>query len=169
MKKLDRFLDILATYASGHFAGWLVVVMTCLVMVEVVTRYVMRRPLMVADEFSGYMLAAMSFIGLAYTWKEKGHIRIEVLIGRLPRRIAKWVRLVTLLGVCVFMPVLGKAIFDLVIYSWRWDMRSASWLRTPLVWPQMLMAFGALLFLVMLIGQLIKTIHAIRTGEGEEV
>ena len=41
-----------------------------LVVVDVFMRYVMHRPLMVADEISAYMLVALSFLGFAYTWRK---------------------------------------------------------------------------------------------------
>jgi len=47
--------------------------MMMLVVVDVFMRYVMRQPLMVSDEFSAYMLVALSYLGFAYTWREKGH------------------------------------------------------------------------------------------------
>lgn len=169
MEKLDRFLDKMVTYASGHLSGWLVIIMTILVMVEVVSRYVLRQPLMIADEFSGYILAVMTFTGLAYTWKEKGHIRIEVLFSRLPHRAALWLRAVVLLGIVAFMPILAKALLDLTLYSIQWDMRSASWLRFPVVWPQMLMFLGAVIFYIMLIVGFIKAMVAAWTGKGDQI
>lgn len=169
MKRLDRILDFMSNKVSGHFSGWLIVIMTLVVLTEVLTRYVWRQPLMVADELSGYLLVAISFMGLAYTWKEKGHIRIRVLISRLPTRVARWLRLITLIAICVFVPVLTKALYDLVAYSWESGDRSFTTLRIPLLWPRMVMVIGAAMFFILILVELIKTIKAFRSGEAEEI
>ncbi|MBE0556342.1 MAG: TRAP transporter small permease subunit, partial [Proteobacteria bacterium] len=77
MKRIGIIVDRIA-YLGGWFGGWLVPLMMMLVVVDVFMRYVMNRPLMVSDEFSAYMLVALSFLGLAYTWREKGHVRVEI-------------------------------------------------------------------------------------------
>ena len=85
IKQIGYFIEKIA-YLGGYFSGWLVPLMMMLVVVDVFMRYVMHQPLMVADEFSAYMLVALSFLGLAYTWREKGHVRIEIFVNRLSRR-----------------------------------------------------------------------------------
>jgi TRAP-type C4-dicarboxylate transport system permease small subunit len=124
---------------------------------------------MVADELSGYLLVAISFLGLSYAWKERGHIRIRVLISRLPIRVAKWIRLITLTGITLFTPVLIKALYDLVAYSWESGERSYTTLRIPLKWPQMFMIIGAAIFFILILSELIKAIKSIRSGEVDEV
>ena len=62
----------------GFLSAWLVPLMMMLVVVDVFMRYVMRHPLMIADEFSAYLLVALSFLGFAYTWRQGGHVRVEV-------------------------------------------------------------------------------------------
>jgi TRAP-type C4-dicarboxylate transport system permease small subunit len=76
MKRIGYLIEKIA-YLGGYLSGWLVPLMMMLVVVDVFMRYVMRKPLMVADEFSAYMLVALSFLGLAYTWREKGHVHVE--------------------------------------------------------------------------------------------
>ena len=54
MKRLGYIVEKIADI-GGYFSGWLVFLMMILVFVEVFMRYVLRRPPMVADEFSAYM------------------------------------------------------------------------------------------------------------------
>ena len=96
MRRIERLVGSLAAL-GGYFSGWLVLVMVVLVFVEVFTRYVLNRPLMLADELSAYMLVALCFLGAAYTWKEGAHVRITALVSRLPAKVASWLRLATLL------------------------------------------------------------------------
>ena len=71
MKRFASAVDKLADIV-GYLSGWLVPLMMMLVVVDVFMRYVMQRPLMVADELTAYMLVALSFLGFAYTWRQGG-------------------------------------------------------------------------------------------------
>jgi TRAP-type C4-dicarboxylate transport system permease small subunit len=159
---IERISDI-----SAHFSGWLVVIMMGLVLIEVVSRYVVHQPLRVADEFSAYMYVVIVFIGAAYTWKEKGHVSIEVLTSRLPVKAARWLRVITLIGAIVFIPVLIKASYDVVAYSLKFGMRSATWLRVPQGPIQVFLAIGLILLFLQLIVELVRAIQALRASQGE--
>ncbi|MDP2931115.1 MAG: TRAP transporter small permease subunit, partial [Chloroflexota bacterium] len=81
MGKLNRILDALS-YWTGYIAGGVILAIMSLTMIEVVTRYVLHRPLILSDEFGGYSLVIIAFLGFAYTWKERGHIRITFAVSR---------------------------------------------------------------------------------------
>ena len=54
-----------------------------LTMAEVVSRYVLRNPLILSDEFGGYALVAISFLGLAYCAQAEAHIaKARMLLRR---------------------------------------------------------------------------------------
>ena len=102
MKQIGYIIDKIANF-FGFVSGWLVPLMMLLVAVEVFMRYVLHNPAMVADEFSAYMLVALSYLGLAYTWKQGGHVRITLLVSRLPAKAASWIRLIVLIMIFIFM------------------------------------------------------------------
>lgn len=168
MKRFGRLLGTGVDLISGYFPGWLVVIMVCLVMWGVLTRYVMRRPWGGADEISAFLLVIISFMGLAYAWKERGHIRISFFVKLVPRRVAKWVRLVTLAGSLAFVPILCWAFYGLIARSIRIGSKSFD-LFIPLQWPQMFVLIGTLLLFFWLVVELVKAVKAIRRGEGEEI
>ena len=67
MKRIERIIDTVTHHTSGLISGWAIIGVMILMMAEVITRYVLRNPLRVADEVSGYVFAFVAFIGLAYT------------------------------------------------------------------------------------------------------
>ena len=71
---------------SGVLAAIVLFIMTLVVGYEVLMRYVFVRPTIWAFELSMFLLAITTFIGLTYTLKEEGHIRVDVLVQRLPER-----------------------------------------------------------------------------------
>lgn len=85
-----------ASYGTSYLAGWILIGIIALTMVEVFTRYILRQPLILCDEFGGYSLFAITFLGLAYCAREKGHIRITFLVERIRPATAGRIRIASL-------------------------------------------------------------------------
>lgn len=167
MRKIGRVIDV-ASYITGYFAGWVVVGIMSLTMIEVITRYVLRSPLMLADEFGGYALVTISIIGLAYTLKEGGHIRIRFVVSRLPVKVSNWLRVLTLTIALVYAVVASKVSYGFIVDAFQRHIRSSSWLTTPLAWPQMVIPIGFSLLCLVLMIEIAKAIIDIRSGVSTE-
>jgi TRAP-type transport system small permease protein len=167
MKRLASAIDKLANFV-GYLSGWLVPLMMMLVVVDVFMRYGMQRPLMVADEFSAYMLVALSFLGFAYTWRQGGHVRVEVAVRYLPPRAYAWVRLIGLILTFLFMLAMDRAAYKMIVYALEMKMRSSTWLMFPLFWPQLTIFVGFVLLTLMLAVDIVRAGVALRTGKSAE-
>ena len=152
----------------GYVSGWLVPVMMLLVAVEVFMRYVLHDPAMVADEFSAYMLVGLSYLGLAYTWRQGGHVRITLLVSRLPAKAAGWIRLFVLILIFMFMIGITHAGWEMIVYARQIGLRSDTWLTFPLFWPQLTVFVGFLLLTLTLPLEIIRVYMKIRAGEAVE-
>ncbi len=141
MRQLASLIEKVS-YLCGYLSGWLVPLMMMLVVVDVFMRYVMQQPLMIADEFSAYMLVALSFLGFAYTWRQGGHVRVEVVVNYLPTRVYNWVRLIGLILTFIFMIEMDRAAYKMIAYALEMKMRSSTWLMFPLFWPQLTIFVG---------------------------
>jgi len=148
----------------GRIAGWVVLRMMLLVLVEVFTRYVLGHPLMLADEFGAYLLVAVSYLAAAYAWKEKGHVRITVLVSRLPARVSSWLRLITMLLALVVAIGLSQSAYSYLQTSFRLGMASGSWLHFPLQGPHMTLMIGFTLLSLILMVEFTRAIKNIRRG-----
>ncbi len=166
IKRAIRAIDVVSV-ASGHVLGWLVFLMMCMVLVEVVTRYVMQSPLAIADEMGGYMLVAITFLGLAYTWRDRAHVRVEFVVNHLSPRAQCWLRVLTVTVAAVFAVLLIVASWRFVSFTIQFGVRSGSWLRIPMKWPQMVLVVGSVLLFLEVFADLLRTLEAARTGEGE--
>jgi len=167
MRKIGRIFES-ASYTSGYIAGWVVLGIMGLTMVEVVTRYVLHHPLILCDEFGAYSMVAISFLGLAYCWKERGHIRITFLVSRMPARVSNWLRVVTLTVALVYVSVASKVSYDFIADAFQRNIRSNSWIMTPLKWPEMVIPIGFTLLALILIIQIVIAIRNIRMGVSTE-
>jgi TRAP-type C4-dicarboxylate transport system permease small subunit len=167
MDKLFRGIEWFSHHVSGLLMAWSIFVLMLMVLVEVVTRYIMNQPLSLADEYGGYMLVAITMIGLAYTWKEKGHIYVDLVVNRLPASLKMKFRLATLLLALILSVLLVVASWELVSQSFLFGARSGSWLRTPLAWPQMTLILGSVLLVAQLFVELARLIRSLRASGGD--
>ncbi len=141
---------------SGYLQAGIIFFLMAMLLVEVLTRYILRSPFSIADEMGGYLLVSITFMGLAYTWKERGHVRVSLLVSRLPDKFANLLRFITLILATVFTIPLIKACYDLISDSLLFESRSGSWLRTPLAYPQTILLIGATMLFLQLVAEIIK-------------
>ncbi len=168
MRKLVTIIETITSVVSGHLPAWTVFVLMVMVLVEVITRYLMQAPLSIADEMGGFMLVGITFVGLAYTWKERGHVSVEIVTNILPPKVKLWARFITLLMALLFCYPLIAGCYELLQDSLLFGSRSGSWMRTPLVYPQSLLLIGSVLLFLQLIAEVIKAVFALKNSEVEE-
>lgn len=168
MRSFIRFIESLSEVLSGRLQAWIVFFLMVLVLVDVTSRYVLRNPLSIAEEFGGYLLVAITCMGLAFAWKHESHVRVEFLVNKLPPQIRQWLRLFTVVLAFTFTVFMVLACYELVSFSFMFGTRSGSWLRTPIAWPQIPMLIGAFLIFLQLIAEIVKIIGRIHAGRWEE-
>jgi TRAP-type C4-dicarboxylate transport system permease small subunit len=166
MDKLLRIIEWFSHYVSGVLMAWSIFILMLMVLVEVVSRYILNQPLSLADEYGGYMLVAMTMIGLAYTWKGKSHIYVDLVVNRLPASLQMKFRLVTLILAMILSVLLVFASWELVSQSFLFRTRSGSWLRTPLAWPQMTLILGTALLVAQQFVDIVRLVRSMGHTEG---
>ena len=151
-----KFLEGISEIFGGKLQGCLVFLLMAMVMVEVLARYLLQSPLSIAEELGGYALVSITFMGLGYTWKERGHVRVELLVNLLPLKWRARLRFLTLVMAAAFCVPMIAGSWAMLQDSLLFEARSGSWLRTPLVYPQSLLLVGSLLLLVQFIAEIMK-------------
>jgi TRAP-type C4-dicarboxylate transport system permease small subunit len=145
---IDKIVDFGEVLASIS-----VVLILILVCAEVFFR-LFNRSTMVADELGAYLNAAIVFLGMSYTLREGGFIRIEALYERLSGAALRAVDILCGLISLAFAAVIAWFIWLHIGYAYSMNTRSTSILQTPEYVPQSLMLIG----LVMLVLQLLVLI-----------
>jgi len=166
MKTLVRFIDSLSNWASKVSAVTLGL-MTILILVEITLWNLFEKTTLIADEYSAYGLAAIIFLGAGYCLKERGHIRITLILGFLPEKLSRVISFIATGITTAFMGYLWWYLWKMVRATIRYDSTSGTLTNTPLWIPQTVMLIGAACFLLQLVATTIKTYEAI--GSGEEV
>jgi TRAP-type C4-dicarboxylate transport system permease small subunit len=74
------------TRALGYVGMAVIVPMMLLISADATGRDLLSRPVPGAFEISSLLLSVFVLLGLAYTQQTKGHVRVTMLIDRLPAR-----------------------------------------------------------------------------------
>lgn len=139
--------------------------LTVLILVEIFLWNVFEKTTLVADEYSAYGLAAIIFMGAGYCLKEKGHIRITLILTFLPEKVTRWITFLATVSTTVFAGYLWWYLYKMVNSAYRYNSTSGTLTNTPLWIPQTIMLVGAAGFVLQLAATSLRTYLAIKTGE----
>lgn len=168
MESFVRLCDRLSV-ACGVASGLLMVGSTALVLLEILVRTAFDKTLYITEEYSGYLMAAMTFLALAYTLKEKSHIRMTFLHTVAKGRVKIWLEICALL-----MGFLFCALLTYTTAEFFWDAvvtksRSMQISQTYLAIPQFFMPFGTLVMALQFAAEVIRASLLLRSGQVDAV
>jgi TRAP-type C4-dicarboxylate transport system permease small subunit len=153
--KALSLLDRVSVWCAA-LAGVCLGLMTLLMLAEVVARNAFAQSLTFSWEFSGYLMGATFFFGAAYTLRSNGHVRVSMLAEVVPAKVARGLEyFCTLVGILVTGYIL-YALFDLTLISYQRDVKSFTPTETPMILPQGILAFGAALLFLQMVGRLVR-------------
>jgi len=157
MKSLYLIVNKLSLWGA-YLASLILISLVVLILVEIFLRSTFDMSTMIADEYSGYLYLASIFLGLAYTFNEKAHIRINIISSRLNKKSNRIIDIVT--GTITLF-VLMFVFYRTVIFtydSFELEMLSEAVSETPLYLTQLVMPIGILLFISSVLVFIIKGI-----------
>ena len=144
---------------AAHFAMLAIVLMAVHILIEIVLRAVWSTSTFVMDEFVGYEVAAMTFLGLGAALDHKVLLRVNILL--LP--LKGWTRAIAeILNAVVALAVFGFVSFFLIrqmVRSYQRGTTSISILEVPIWIPQGLVVLGLLVFYLQLTGLIAQALH----------
>ena len=123
-------------------------------------------------DFTGFFLAAASFLALAHTLREGGHIRVLLVVQNLPVRIRHWVELwcVSAAGAVTIFFTAYTAF--LTHESFIYNDLSPGMVAVPIWIPQTAMLLGLVVLSIALIDELVALLsgrEASYEGKGENL
>jgi TRAP-type mannitol/chloroaromatic compound transport system permease small subunit len=150
--------------ASGHLTAWLVAPLIVATTYDVGARYLFTAPTQWAYELGYMMMGAHALLGMAYTLREGGHVRIDAFSQMFSQGTKA---VIDLIGYVVFLlPCLIWMTWSLWGYwfnSFRTGELSGQSAWNPVIWPFKFIFFVAFVLLVLQIGaQIIKAILYLR-------
>lgn len=143
MRAVRRLCD-----AALSMAGWGYLLMTAIIGFDVLARRLLGFSTEATGELTGYLLAIGMTLGLAGTLLDRAHVRIDVLVQRLPLRLRVWLHLAALAALLGAGGFMAFGAGSLALDSAQLGATDLSALRTPLAIPQGLWAAGFALMLL---------------------
>lgn len=159
MNALLRLIERISG-VTGGITAWLVVPLIAATVYDVGARYLFSLPTQWAYEVGYMMMGTHALLGMAYTLREGGHIRIEALSQTFSERTR------------AIIDVVGYSVFVLPCLTWvTWSLWGY-WMRAfethelsgqsawnPVIWPFKLVFFVAFVLLVLqILAQIIKAL-----------
>lgn len=154
-----------ASDVGAFLSSLFMVLITVLIGLEVLMRSVFNTTTHISTEYSTYFFIALVSFGLAYTMKEKGHIRITLLTGRLTGRAKKIQEMITtVLALIITLFLLYFSVL-MTYETYSLGMKADTVSETPLYLSQLAIPIGILLLAVELIGRILRIVYDIRSSD----
>ena len=119
-KTIDRLNDL-----TGRLVSWITLLMVIVTCAVVLARYVFGVGSIALQESVMYMHGIVFMLGIAFTLKEQGHVRVDVLHEKFSRRTRT---LIDIAGTVLFLLPVSIIILltSLDYVSFSWSLRESS-------------------------------------------
>lgn len=161
LQTIDKMNEVIA-----KIFAWSMLLLTLTMTYEVIARYIFNSPTLWSYDLS-YFLGSMTLIfGMAYTLKIKGHVSIDIIYNKFPKRVQAL--LYVIFALVLFFPLYGlmvKVMIPHTLFSWANHERSwvGSW--QPIVYPfKTWITAGIVMLLLQGIAEFIRDLAVLITG-----
>lgn len=155
LKTFSRWLSLGGAYISSI----LFILLVTLIMTEIIGRSFFDYSTMIADEYSGYFYLAAVFFGLAYTFEEGAHIRINLLTVGFSDKMKRWTDIFAGIASTFAMLFVLYYVWLFMVDSKEMEMLSENVSETPLYLTQIPMPVGILIFIIAILTFIFKRMN----------
>jgi TRAP-type C4-dicarboxylate transport system permease small subunit len=163
-----RWIEVISKHAMT-VAGWCYLAITLLITFDILARRLLGFSTEATTDVTGYLMAIGMSWALAGTLLERGHVRIDVLVQKLPLRVRTWLHLASLLALMVATGFFVNGAVALARDSWELGATDLSTLRVPMALPQGLWAAGLALLLLATVALMARSLRLLAAGDAGSV
>jgi len=154
--KIDNYLRILYRF-SGYIAAFFLILVATFILIGIASR-IFNFYIRGLAEYSGYCMAASSFLALAYTFGENGHIRITLFLEKAKERTRRVLELWCLFVASLFSGFLFYYFVKMLFISIKFGERSEGADEMYIWIPQLPVAIGSTIFFICIVHNFILLI-----------
>lgn len=144
---------------SVTVAGICVIATSLLVTAEIFLRTLFDTSTLIADEYSSYLLCAMTFLGASYAMSKGAFLSVDIIYDKFNCRIKKIVDVFNILIGIIYMLFVTYFCWNVFEASLTGNIIAVTYSRTPLKYPQSVMVVGCVLVILQLFLELIKSFY----------
>lgn len=160
MNRLTTALTGIGVWIGGLF----LLGISFAIVIEVLLRKFANTSMQGIDEISGYAMAITFAWAMPFTILTRGHVRVDVLYGRMPPGVKLAFDVVAALAFALYLAVLAWQCGVLTLSSWQAGTLSSGILPVPLVIPQSAWTAGLGVAGVVLVLSLGRALLAVARG-----
>ena len=168
---IRRALDALYA-ASGAAAVGFLFLIALLTIAQMIGR-LLGKPVPSADDFAGFCMAGSVFLGMTYTLRSGGHIRVLTLLTRVAPAQRRALEILVAVASALIIGTLTWYAADMMLDTRRFGEYTLGVVPLPKWIPMVFMVSGLLVFLIALVDELVtllrgeKPIYVAREEEAE--
>ena len=151
---IRRTLELIYA-ASGAIAVAFLVLIAVLTLAQVVAR-LMGTLVPSAEDFAGFCMAGAVFLGMAYTLRSGGHIRVLTLLTHVPKGLRHALELACAGGAALVVAGLVYYTVDMIATSRMLNEYTIGLIQVPKWIPMLLMLAGLSVFLLALLDAFVQ-------------
>ncbi len=165
---LNGAVEKIAFY-MGRAAGWAYLLCALFITFDVFSRRFLGFSSKATVEIGGYLLALGTSWAMADALAGRNHIRVDVLVTRMPLLVRSYLHALALLFLFAFTIMLTDRSWAVFTESWALGSRDTSALFIPLVIPQGLWAIGFTVFAALAGVVLARALVLLALGRRDDV
>jgi TRAP-type C4-dicarboxylate transport system permease small subunit len=164
MAGITRFLTRLCDWLWRAAMALLVVfgaVMSVIVMLQIIFRFVIYIPLPWSEELARYLMIWTGMVGSFVALREGRHIGVTLVVDRLPPRVAAGVAVFVQVLTILFLVILAKQGLALALINLN---QLSPAMRIPMFFPYLAVPVGAALMIIELAAGVLQDIAPAERG-----
>lgn len=150
---------------SGVVGAACILIMTLLITVEIIARFVLKSSTLVSDEYSGYLMVFITYWGAAAAFHSGNFVRVEAIFGRFKQSVQDILNKVFEVLFLIFNSYICFYFFQSLEKVFTHNSLSTSISRTPLWIPYGICWLGIFVFELYLISAFIDGIKDLRRNK----
>lgn len=154
---MRRALDGLYA-ASGALAVTFLILIAVLTLAQVFGR-VFGLVVPSADDFAGFCMAGSVFLGMTYTLRSGGHVRVRTLLAHVGMAPKRGLEILCAAASVAIVAALVWYAVDMIVVTRRLGEYTLGLIPVPKWIPMMLMFFGLAVFLIALTDDLVQLLR----------
>jgi TRAP-type C4-dicarboxylate transport system permease small subunit len=160
----NHMLKIIDKNLEEVLLVFLLSLMSLLIGVQIIMRYVVGESLTWSEELARYCFIWATYIGVSYAVKMGAHIRVDAVTNMLPASTRRYVNLFSYVMFIVFAALVMKEGYALTAKIFSFGQKSSA-LGLPMGYVYMAPAVGFALVIFRILQKMVEEVRMIRKGE----
>jgi len=157
MRRFILIVDTINKWIGKTFC-WLMVPLVCITTIEVIMRYVFKRPTIWAWDLNIQIFAAITFLSGGYALLEKGHVTVDVLTINMNRRKKAVLNILTSAFFFFGIGALMIGGWEMFLMSWKVKETMPTIWAPPYYWMKLLVPLGCFFLIFQGISEFFKNL-----------